>query len=316
MNKTKGNLFYFFILILVATFMYFISYGIARGGQYTAKKLASAPLPKYRVGTTFIYANGAWETVTATAPGRVTWTNYRGVISSGSPDFTYRASKWQSRTRQGSRQYTARNDLMFPKKTSLWPLQKTNEAAYSETGIWQKKEEPANAYRANWSCKVDGTERVSVLAGEFDTYKIVCTRYSVSRKGGIGRAREKKTWYYAPEIEHYVLMARNYFYDKPSKRQELLAVLPPNDGIPIDARRKMKKSFQQALEFKKSGQSVPWSSSKTKVSGETIPRGTFQLADGRYARRYVQRLKLPDGQRTYYGMAVRNSKGVWSIPRR
>ena len=176
MNKTKGNLFYFFILILVATFMYFISYGIARGGQYTAKKLTSAPLPKYRVGTTFIYANGAWETVTATAPGRVTWTNYRGVISSGSPDFTYRASKWQSRTRQGSRQYTARNDLMFPKKTSLWPLQKTNEAAYSETGIWQKKEEPANAYRANWSCKVDGTERVSVLAGEFDTYKIFCTR--------------------------------------------------------------------------------------------------------------------------------------------
>ena len=316
MNKTKSNLFYFVNLIIVVTFMYSISYGLAAAQQGTGNKLPSVPLPTYKVGTTFIYSDGAWETVTAIAPGMVTWTNHRGVISSRSPDFTYRAAKWQSRTRRGTRQYTARNDLLVHKPTSLWPLKLSNAASYSETGIWQLKEEPANSYRANWSCRVEGIERASVMAGEFDTWKIVCTRYSVPKPSGTPRARETKTWYYSPEIEHYVLMTSRYYYDKPSRRQELLAVLPPYDGIPVAARRKMNKSFQQAMEYKKSGESVSWSAPQAAVSGEIIPRGTFQLADGRYSRRYVQRLNLPDGQRTYYGMAVRNSKGVWDIPRR
>ncbi len=99
------------------------------------------------------------------------------------------------------------------------------------------------------------------------------------------------------------------------KATVLLAVLPPTDGIPADARRKMNQSFQQAMEFKKSGESVSWSAPQAGVSGEIIPRGTFRL-DGSYSRRYVQRLKLSDVQRTYYGMAVRGANGVWGIPRR
>ena len=70
------------------------------------------------------------------------------------------------------------------------------------------------------------------------------------------------------------------------------------------------------MEFKKSGESVSWSVKQAAVSGDIIPKGTFQSADGSYSRRYVERLKLPDGQRTYYGMAFRDSKGVWGIPRR
>jgi hypothetical protein len=279
-------------------------------------ELGPVPLPAYKAGTTFIYSDGAWETVTATSPGMVTWINHRGVTSSGSPDFTYRAAKWQGRTAQGTRQFTARKYLMVEQSASLWPLKHANAASYSETGSWQRKGEPANFYLADWSCRVEGTEQVSVMAGEFDAWKIVCTRYSVPGATGTARARETKTWYYSPEIEHYVLMTSSYYYDRPSRRQELLAVLPPNDGIPIDARRKMSKSFQLAMEFKKSGESVLWSGPQAAVSGEIIPKGTFKLADGSYSRRYVHRLNLPEGQRTYYGMAVRDSNGVWSIPRR
>jgi len=316
MDRTKRNLFYFFILIIFVASMYLISYGCTTTPTRPGPYLAATPLPTYKVGTTFIYSDGAWETVTATAPGTVTWTNHHGVISSGSPDFTYRAVKWQSRTAQGTRQFTARKDLIVPQSTSLWPLKQANTASYSETGTWRRKEEPANSYREDWSCRVEGTEQVSVMAGDFDAWKIVCTRYSVPDASGTARARETKTWYYSPEIQHYVLMISNYYYDRPTRRQELLAVLPSNHGIPVDARRKMNKSFQQAMEFKKSGESVWWSAPQATVSGEIIPKGTFQLADGSYSRRYVQRLNLPDGQRTYYGMAVRDSSGVWSIPRR
>lgn len=316
MNKTKGNLFYFLMLIIVVAFMSLISYGFATAQQHTGNKLSSAPLPTYRQGTTFVYSDGTWETVVDNSTGEVTWRDHRGYVSSGSADFTRRRAEWQTRTRQGTRQFEARRDLWVKHKTSLWPLQIGNVASYSETGIWQRKEELAKSYRANWSCEVVGTERVSVMAGEFDTWKIVCKRYAGNRASSKSRIREIKTWHYAPEIRHYVLATRTYYTGKASKRLELLAVLPPLEGLSASAKRRLQSKFQKALEFKKSGESLPWSIPNSAVSGEIRPKGTFRLDDGRYSRRYVQILNRPQGRKTYYGMAVRDTKGRWVIPRR
>ena len=115
---------------------------------------------------------------------------------------------------------------------------------------------------------------------------------------------------------HYVLTTAKYYYDKKRRRQELLAVLPPLNGFSAGARRQMERSFQQALERKKSGQTVRWSNAKLRASVETIPTKSFKTPDGNYSRRYVQKLTLPDGQRIYYGMAVRNPNGVWKVPRK
>jgi surface antigen len=78
----------------------------------------------------------------------------------------------------------------------------------------------------------------------------------------------------------------------------------------------MDKAFQKAMEFRKSGESVPWSMPDTAWSGKITPTGTFRLLDGRYSRRFIHKLNLPDGQRTYYGLALRNANGKWIIPRR
>ena len=92
-------------------------------------------------------------------------------------------------------------------------------------------------------------------------------------------------------------------------------MLPPLNGLSAGARRQMECSFQQALEHKKSGQSFRWASAKLRASVETMPTQTFKTPDGNYSRRYLQKLTLPAGQRTYYAMAVRSSDGVWIIPR-
>jgi surface antigen len=125
-----------------------------------------------------------------------------------------------------------------------------------------------------------------------------------------------KTWFFAPEVGHYVLTSSKYYYRQNPRRQELLAVLPPLDGITPEARQKMDRSFQTALEFNKRGESVRWSNQQTGISGEIMASHTFKTSDGKYYRRYIQKLKLPDSHRTYYGMAVRGSDGVWAIPRR
>ncbi len=302
--------------IAIGLFITLSASGCATIPQSSGSSLSSAPLPSYKQGTTFVYSDGKWETVMDTSPEMVTWSDYRNYVSSGPRDFTRRRTKWETKTRSGTRQYGPRADLFFKSDTSLWPLRAGNIANYSETGTWVDKDGVETSYQTEWSCEVDGTERVSVMAGEFDTWKIVCKRYYVSKSKSKSNLREVKTWYYSAEVGHYVLTASKYYYEKKSRRQELLAVLPPLDDIPAEARLEMKRCFQRALEFKKSGESVSWSNQQSGISGETLPVNTFKTPDGKYYRRYVQQLKLPGSHRTYYGLAVRGSDGVWTIPRR
>ena len=291
-------------------------FGCASAPRSTGPTLDSVPLPTYEGGTTYIYSDGKWETVLDSSSEVVTWRDYRNYISSGSRDFTRRRTKWETKTRQGTRQFGPRRDLIGKSALTVWPLRVGNIANYSETGTWFDKDGVSSTYHSEWSCEVPGTEQVSVMAGEFDTWKIVCKRYRLSKSKSRSNIREVTAWYFSQKVGHYVLTTSKYYYDKKPRRRELLAVLPSLDGISPDARLKMERSFQQALEIKKSGDSMPWSSQQSKIFGETIPVNTFKTADGKYCRRYVQKLELPGRRRTYYGLAVRDADGVWKVPRR
>ena len=164
---------------------------------------------------------------------------------------------------------------------------------------------------------VVGPERVAVMAGKFDTWKIACRRYNKNYQNRSKvKLREIRTWNYAPEINHYVLTEKQFFTGKPNRRLELLAVLPAADGFPSSAQVKMHQTFQKALESQKSGDTIGWSTRGAIWSGKITPTATFKLPDGRFSRQYVQTVKSGDEERTYYGMAFRNSEGKWEIPRR
>jgi len=277
----------------------------------------AAALPAYQKGMTFIYSDGSWETVTAIAPGTVTWRDHRGKISKGSPDFSYRRAEWQAESRRGFRKFGQRNDLFLQGSDTLWPLRIGNAASYSETTTRVDQKGVMKSSQTQWACQVAGTEKVSVMAGEFDTWKINCNRYAVSgktnRKSSI---REAKTWYYAPHIGHWVLVTSTYYYDKKPRRLELIAVLPPSNEMSGSAQFEMEESFQMALEEKRSGLAVVWSIPNAGISGEIMPTETFKNSNGTYCRRYVQKLNSAADQRIYYGLACRNSRGQWEVPRR
>ncbi|MGD9327069.1 MAG: hypothetical protein PVH85_31875 [Desulfobacterales bacterium] len=276
----------------------------------------SVALPSYELGTTYVYSDGSWETVADISPQLVTWHNHRGNVYQRFPDFTYRSAKWKTRKRYGKRQFVPRSDLLFKKKTSLWPLKVGNVSGISEMVTSNNPGEPPKSYRVNWSCEVIGTERIAVMAGQFDTWKIVCKRYNNSKNPSKAKVKETRIWNYAPEVEHFVVTERHYAGRKAARRLELLAVLPPLSRLPDVTRQQMNSAFQMALELKKSGETAAWSIPDTSWSGQITPTDTFKLADGRYSRRYIQKLNHPDGQRIYHGLAVRDSKGVWFIPRR
>ena len=297
--------------LAAATFSGCATQGIAPGPD-----LEPAGIPQYLAGTTFVYANGTWETVIAATPDKVTWKNHRGYISAGSPDFTYRRSEWQTRKRQGNRHFSPRTDISYPPATSLWPLAAEKGAAFRENGQWRETQGPEKTYTSIWSCEVQGTERVSVLAGEFDTWKIVCKRYAANRYGSASKVKEVKTWYYAPEVNHPVLTTWRYTYARPSKSVELMAVLPPENEFPSAASARMKLSLQKSLESNKRGKAVRWEVPSQGLAGQTVPLDTFQLENSVFCRRFVQEVRLVEEKRNYYGMACRNPDGRWVVPRR
>jgi hypothetical protein len=318
MNKNNANSVQTQRTATIYLLIALLAYGCATvpaSSRTTGPRLEPAKLPSYVKGTTFVYSDGKWETIIDTSQGMITWRDHRDYVSSGSADFTYRPSKWASKTRSVTRQFGPRADLYTRSDATLWPLRAGNTVNYSETGTWMEKDSTKSSYKTSWSCAVNGTERVSVMAGDFDTFKIVCKRYYVSSSNNRSYLREEKTWNYSPGVGHYVLTTTKYHYDRIPWRRELLAVLPPLNGFSEGARRQIDRSFQQALERKKSGQSVRWSSVKMQASMEIMPTKTFKTSDGNYSRRYIQKLTLPDGKRTYYGMAFRNSNGVWTVLR-
>ena len=271
-------------------------------------------LPFYLTGQTFVYSNGSWEKVTSIDEYGVSWINHRGRISSGSPDFTFRHSSWKTKSRSGHREFSRRKDVSFSSPESLWPLAVGNKTSYLETGRWRDKNNNLHTYRVNWVCRVNGTEPVSVMAGKFDTWKITCQRFTAPRGSRRPRLLETRTWNYSPDVGHYVLTTSRYPDGRSLQQKELLAVLPAAQKYGADVKHRLESSFQTALELNERNEAVSWKISGTDISGATTAGAIFQIPDGTYCRQYRQRLVLQGDQRTYYGMACRESSGNWKIP--
>ena len=274
------------------------------------------PLPEYSEGTTYIYSNGSWEKVVDVTGDKVTWENQRGHRSNGTADFTFRRSQWQTSARQGVREFGPRSDIYLKKPTSLWPLRIGNRSGYIETGRWSQDGEEEKTYTAYWSCEVTGAGKVSVMAGEFDTVDITCKRYSKGSGRRLPRLWEVKTFAYAPAVGHWVLTTSRFTDDRPLRRKELLAVVPPQSGLFAAVHRQMERSFQLALEKRPSGSSVSWSDDSSKVTGTTTAVDTFRLPGGTFCRRYAQQVSIDAGSGNFYGMACRDDQGKWVVPRK
>ena len=99
----------------------------------------SQPLPVYQAGTTFVYSNGTWETVTAAELNVVSWKDHRGKTSTGTPDFTRRRLQYRTKTRQGTRVFGPRENITVKGYESIWPLAVGKKASYTERGTWRDK---------------------------------------------------------------------------------------------------------------------------------------------------------------------------------
>jgi hypothetical protein len=108
-----------------------------------------------------------------------------------------------------------------------------------------------------WRCHVAAQETIRVIAGEFNSYRIVCDQFS----GYDMRILRRRTWHYSPAVGHYVRREVKNFSTGNSHYFELVAALPSGKGNAVRV-----KSIIEALSNEE----------PTQESVRTIPASTAE----------------------------------------
>ena len=270
------------LVLLIAT----SSYAAAQGNSLGLK---ATPLPKYRPGITYVYSDGSWETAIKVSSEGITWRNHRGSISTTSPNFIQKSFKWQTKNRYGYREFKPTTFLMRPPTLSIWPLEVGNKFRFDEYGRWFDELGLEHRYDSFWNCEVLGTERISVGAGDYDTWKITCKRYPDKFKA-TSKTREYRTWYYAPAVNHWVKRERDYNGFRENRMKELVAVLPDLQNFTADENDilSIQKQVQNALEANQIGDTNVWENFDQQVVLGVTPLKSFKHPEGGICRQYLQ----------------------------
>lgn len=189
-----------------------LSDAITRDFQYM--DFALATLPSYQAGDTFTYVDAGGKNyvrkVVKTDEDIVEWiteTNYR---FSAYRNFALPKISWDGPSSSGKM-------LSSLDPGQLWPLERKNKAEITVTYHKHDKiKKLTEKYQENWSCQVNRDRIVTVPAGTFKTFKIVCKRLDEAQK-----VTRTHIWFYAPEVGHFVKRIKKYG----SKRRQVIELI-------------------------------------------------------------------------------------------
>ncbi len=177
-----------------------------RAAQTAGPKLAPAPLPRYRPGSVYAFDDGRKETVLRADGEWVRWRKNRHTTAVTYRNFLIPTMSWETRRRLSRASVTASS-------RALWPLRVGNRVRFDVTQVVEAKGthklrggQTRRTYRHSWDCAVERTERVTVPAGTFDTFKITCSRY----RPGTDVWRQTRVFHYAPRLGHFIARADTY----------------------------------------------------------------------------------------------------------
>lgn len=299
--------------------LYQAQYGLAVDGRATsalfenltsllgrdagARRLAGDARPQYEPGDTYVYSDGRSETVVRVEGGLVLWRDQSGGEFERYENFVLPPVSWVTETHLGYRRVNVSRDV-------LWPLKrgKTEEFVVSTELVargWPPKRTDSSE---NWACEVGGIRTITVPAGTFDTYRLVCR---ISPAGTSDRLT--RVWYYAPSIRHYV---RRESSETPDRHSDLTGIRFGGQDWPPAARAGLGWAVDDTLENKKSGASTLWRSSGVDATVRILPATGIVQRNGASCRRYLTIVTRLDRKHVYPALACRSLSGRWRIPTR
>ncbi len=259
-----------------------------------------APLPTYAVGDTFTFDNGRSYRVEriSAKTGQIKWRRGRSRTYYGPPNFVIPYRKWSNRRARGSFETDAEDD-------TLWPLSVGASDYFVGRSESRRKgrDQKSQSIRA-YDCEVDGTRTLSLAIGTFDTYRVVCRRYTRGRS--LSRVYH---WYYAPAIGHYVQKDTFKRHGEMTSSMKLTSVLRADRGLTEAARAIRNELLTEALEKLPSGTVRDWQDPVSKIGVAVTVAGTFKTGSGAFCRRYRQEITLGSQTRVDPGIACRTQDG-------
>jgi len=250
----------------------------------------SVERPLYETGDVYVYTDGSVETVVSADQQVVAWRNAAGSRWAAPFDFTLATGLQSGITVQ---------------QPLSWPL---TVGAVSNYAI----DSGAGSADA-WQCAVEQRQKISVAAGTFDTYKILCRPEGDS--SGTGQSR---VWYYAPVLRHYVRYvdsAAGPLNDVSGTRsRDLVAISPGAVGWPSEARTGFAWARSHALESEAEGDRIPWESTAIADRFIIVPGPSIASGSAQHCRRVTQERIESDGTtRLFPGVACRSADGQWQL---
>ncbi|MEJ1401723.1 MAG: hypothetical protein RPU41_13545, partial [Candidatus Sedimenticola sp. (ex Thyasira tokunagai)] len=243
--------------------------------QTEGPKLLPAELPSYTAGEFFMFDKGIVNTVQSKSGNIVEWKNNYNITRRALSNFVIPDLAWTNRTRKSKGETTAHPG-------TLWPLKVGNRAVipFNQVITNHDGSDPMTLTR-DWECAVAETATISVMAGTFDTYQIICKRFSETS----GRLRATRTFYYAPSIGHYVLKEDDY-RSNPDKRQELVAYGFNSTYLPKREQGELINTLDKTLNRNPDGIASTWTTKSGKVTAMLVPTTSYRSDEGSSCREY------------------------------
>ena len=290
------------LAILITVVLIIVTGGCQTGQQSMIKtdsdmlELSEAALPNYSVGEYFAFDDGTTAVVTAVSNGQVTWGYNNGATSTGYRNFILPALTWTSANRHSKATSTAPADL-------LWPLATGNQGQYATHQVISKNDRiESTELSRKWACAVEGTKRVSVPAGTFDTYVIVCRRYSSTDNSW----RATRRYYYAPELGYYVVR-EDKFRSRSDSTRKLVTYGFNSTFLPKQEQINLNRKLQNTLSKNPDGIASTWKSKPGDITAMLVPVNSYTGINGTECRDYYSVYSVK-------GRILKNDRSVCRLP--
>lgn len=179
-------------------------------------------LPRYEVGQAFIFDNGRVEQVRELRGDKIVWGARSGRTYIRSANPVVPILVWSFRGQSGSRSVMGTPDR-------LWPLAPGRRVQFRTVNTTRDAQKRIRRSVHLWTCNARAPVSLAVPAGVFQTVPVQCDRFSPNSM----RVLERLTWYYSPEVEHYVRRDARDMSTGTSDTYSLSAALAPRDANPI-----------------------------------------------------------------------------------
>lgn len=267
---------------------------------HTGPQMTAENLPDYVVGESFIFDDGRTDTVIEIDGEKITWRDDRGIIRWIHRNFLLPDIAWQNRTRRSSSTTTADAKM-------LWPLQVGASGRFDyKQSVDANDASTHNEYKQSWQCLVEGTLSLDVPAGTFNVFKIPCYRYL----DGTSFWRQTRTFYYAPEVGHYVKRTDTYA-SRPSRQRELVSYGFNSTALPGNEQAILINTVQKVLNDNADGMATTWNRPDGSLSATLTPLRSFQGANGVACREYQSTYQFKDRKRVNYRTVCKQETGLW-----